>query len=101
MSAARDISAGAPLTVHIAGLLSEVLGYASRCAFITWQDENAGRLLQGTARSVGDERGNFALAADVRDLFLRITIDLGFEVFMPVAKACELLDAGLMAQVDR
>ena len=98
MSASRDTGARAPLTVHLAGLVGEVLGFASRCAFIVWEDPDAGCLLRGTARSVGDEHGNLVFGADVRDLFLRITTDHGHEHFMAFAQACELLDAGLMAQ---
>lgn len=53
-----------------------------------------GSVMSGTARSLGDENGNFARdGEDIRDLFLRITADSGFEYFLPVG--------GLMEQVLR
>jgi len=42
---------------------------------------------RGTARSVGDLNGVFLAAhADVRDSYLRVTTDHGWDVFWPVAE---------------
>src|SRR5262245_27392819 len=54
-------------------------------------------VLIGTLRSIGDEVGNYiGPGEDVRDAFVRITTTGGFEHFMPVAKAVELLARGEM-----
>jgi hypothetical protein len=46
-----------------------------------------GNVLVGTARSVGDENGNFAAQLDdVRDCYLRVTLRSGFEAFWPVSE---------------
>lgn len=43
---------------------------------------NAGEILRGTARSIGNDRGNFlATGEDVRDAYLRVTLDTGWEAF--------------------
>jgi hypothetical protein len=44
------------------------------------------RVVTGEARSFGDAAGNFDFDSDVRDMFLRVTLDTGFEAFWPVAE---------------
>jgi len=43
-----------------------------------------GHVYVGEARSIGDARGNFDFSGDVRDQFLRVTLDTGLEAFWPV-----------------
>jgi hypothetical protein len=50
--------------------------------------------MSGTARSLGDENGNFARDEDIRDLYLRVTGDTGFEYFLPVRGLMEQVRAG-------
>ncbi len=46
-----------------------------------------GHVHVGTARSIGDENGNFAgRNDDVRDCYLRVTLDTGFEAFWLVSE---------------
>lgn len=50
----------------------------------------------GTARSIGDDCGNFAgRDDDVRDCSLRVTTDAGFEAFWPVAELIAEVRSGL------
>ena len=47
-------------------------------------------IIEGTARSIGDDRGSFlAAGSDVRDAFLRVTTLAGWEAFWPVADLVE------------
>lgn len=43
------------------------------------------RVIEGTARSLGDERGNFMHHDDVRDKYMRVTTMIG-EMFWPVSE---------------
>ena len=43
-----------------------------------------GNVIVGTARSIGDDRGNHAGHEDIRDCYLRVTTRSGFEAFWPV-----------------
>ena len=46
-----------------------------------------GNIIEGTARSIGDDRGNHAGPEDdIRDCYLRVTTTWGFEAFWPVAE---------------
>lgn len=55
-------------------------------------------ILEGTARSLGDENGNFATTEDdVRDLFLRVTSLTGFEHFIPVSELMVKVSEGAFA----
>lgn len=56
------------------------------------------RIIEGTARSVGDDRGNHARRdEDVRDLYLRVTTVHGWEAFWPVAELMRDVEQGLFA----
>ena len=73
------------LDIDTAVKLATVIGWAQRNAKITWaaNGHEFDRLITGTARSIGDELGNFAKDTDdVRDLYLRVTAT--FEFFIPV-----------------
>lgn len=57
-----------------------------------------GRIVEGIARSVGYENGNFAQGEDVRDLFLRVTsTQTGFDYFWPVRDLMREARQGLFA----
>jgi hypothetical protein len=52
--------------------------------------------VRGTARSIGDDCGNFAgRDDDVRDCSLRVTTDAGIEVFWPVAELIADVHTGM------
>lgn len=52
----------------------------------------------GTARCIGDERGNFAPRdADIRDEHLRVTTSLGWEWFPPMRDVMTMVMDGRMA----
>lgn len=54
-----------------------------------------GNVLIGTARSIGDANGNFALPdEDVRDCFLRVTLRTGLEAFWNVEELMPLISSG-------
>lgn len=56
--------------------------------------DDEGRVSVGTARSIGDDRGNFLRKdEDVRDGWLRVTLDTGFDAFWP-------MDVCLPAYID-
>ena len=82
------------LTIHEAHQLGRILDLVQRGARVVWLDPDVtGNEPQtGTARSIGDENGNFITGSDdVRDAFLRITTSRGFELFMPIKKAMHLV----------
>lgn len=60
-----------------------------------------GDILYGTARSIGDSRGNFLKPGrDVRGAYLRVTSRSGFERFWPVAELMPLVHSGEFAEYD-
>ncbi len=78
------------LTMREVEQLADVVTAVRRSRRVAWTLNGSGDVITGTARSVGDERGNFAGPDDdVRDCWMRITTDIGMEVFMPVS---EVLD---------
>lgn len=49
----------------------------------------------GTARSIGDDQGNHSKAdQDIRDLFLRVTLLSGFDVYWPISDLMAEHDSG-------
>jgi hypothetical protein len=91
-----------PITIHGALALAAIVETAvhgSRVAWLTGADGVAygtGDVAYGTARSIGDESGNFARDdQDIRDCHLRITTDRGFEWFPPVADVLRWYADGL------
>jgi hypothetical protein len=84
-----------PLTMHDLVALETVARAAQTNAKVRWLSANLGEILEGTARSIGDERGMFLAGDDdVRDGYLRITSTGGFDYFLPVAKLVELVHEG-------
>jgi hypothetical protein len=87
-----------PLDIGTATTLATVLGWAQRNARITWAADGLvpARLIEGTARSIGDENGNFEFDEDVRDLYLRVSGT--FEFFLPIEDVLVWVRNGLMAE---
>lgn len=80
-----------PLTLRDACDIADVVNACQRTARVAWLTDHNDRM-EGTMRSVGDERGNFLRADDeVRDAFVRITTSMGMEVFMPMRDAMRLV----------
>ena len=80
------------LTMHDLTCLQIVAGAAERCAKVRWLNES-GDILDGVARSIGDEQGNFLRSdEDVRDGYLRISST--FEYFLPVTEVMEMVSRG-------
>lgn len=72
------------LTIADAVDLAAIIGAAQRTAPVARLMES-GDVIYGTARSIGDERGNFLHEdEDVRDGLLRVTSTMGWEHFWPV-----------------
>ncbi len=59
-----------------------------------------GDVINGIARCIGDENGCSRFGADVRDQFLRVTTEKGWEMFWPVAELMLLARDGLFVQYD-
>jgi hypothetical protein len=82
-----------PLTLDQAARIGQLIDACERNAHAGWLAD--GRTITGTLRSIGDEQGNFPTRNDdVRGEYLRITTDLGWEHFMPMAEATALLASG-------
>jgi hypothetical protein len=83
-----------PLTMRDLVALEEVARAAQTNAKVRWLLQS-GDIAEGTARSIGDERGNFlSWGEDVRDGYLRITNKGGWDHFVPVTKLIELVQEG-------
>lgn len=75
-----------PLTVHDAVALATIVEASIHNSYVARVADD-GRVMHGTARSIGDDRGAFlATGEDVRDAYLRVTLSTGFEAFWPVAE---------------
>ena len=69
------------------GLICSAARQGSRVARLLRDGNAAGQLVTGTARCVGDDRGNYLGAGeDVRDAYLRVTTTAGWEVFWPLSE---------------
>lgn len=86
------------LTVGDAVRLEIVLNAAQRKSKVSYMVGE--HRIDGIARGVGDENGNFVLDEDVRDLFLRITSSSGVEHFISVRTLMTAVGAGLFAEYD-
>lgn len=89
-----DYQPNTPVTVGEAVTLAAIITACQRNARVGYVDDTArDGVSVGTLRSVGDDLGNYSKPGqDVRECFVRITMRSGFENFMPVRKACMLLD---------
>ena len=86
------------LTINEVTSLAEIVGWCQRNDRLMWLDDR-GDVAYGTARSIGDERGNFlARGDDVRDAYVRITTAMGWEWFVLVAEVIERQQAGTMVR---
>jgi len=92
---ARTTSSTQVLSITDAVGLGVVVNAAIRTARIV-RCLDGGVLVRGTARSIGDDCGNFAgRDHDVRDCSLRVTTDAGTEVFWPIAEPIAEVRSGL------
>jgi len=88
----------APLTISVLTALGTIADAAMRSEFVTWSPDQGETIFQGTARSIGDERGMFlAHDQDVRDGFLRITSVTGMEHFIPIMELVIMVQEGAFA----
>lgn len=72
------------LTVRDAVALGSICDAAIHGRKVSWLLSNS-EVLTGVARSIGDERGNFAREdEDIRDCYLRVSAT--FEHFLPVSE---------------
>jgi len=80
--------------------LSAVVGAAMRTARVARAYPD-GNVVYGTARNIGDESGNYiSVDADVRDAYLRVTLQSGFDAYWRVsALAAEVAD-GTFCEYD-
>jgi hypothetical protein len=86
------------LNIAEATQLATIIGWAQRCAKLVWLDERSD-VCYGTARSIGDENGNFLRCdRDVRDAYLRITTVGGFDLFLPMSEVLRRHDLGTMME---
>jgi hypothetical protein len=71
------------LTLTDAGCLADVIRATEGNRRVARLVE--GNVITGTARSIGDDRGNFDFKSDARDQFLRVTTDGGWEMFWRIS----------------
>jgi len=92
-----DTAAVRVLSLNDLVLLGEIARAAAGCRRVR-RLIDGDRLVEGTARSIGDERGNFlASGEDVRDGYLRVTLTSGLEAFWPVMDLVAAMNAGELA----
>jgi hypothetical protein len=73
------------LSVHDAYALGRIIEACWRSQKVARLMDGSGDIIEGTARSIGDQRSNFIGAGeDVRDAYLRVTTTHGWEVFWPI-----------------
>lgn len=89
-----------PLTLRALlnlSFVAEVAMHSSKVALV----REEGRILYGTARSIGTEQGGFAgHSDDVREQYLRITTREGLEVFLPVLELANAHDRAEFVTYD-
>jgi hypothetical protein len=85
-----------PLTIADAVTLADVIRWCQENARLAWVDDR-GDIAYGTARSIGDHYGAFlAGTRDVRDAFVRITTEDGWEWFPRMTDVMARHQAGTM-----
>jgi len=81
-----------PLTVRDALDIAAICEAAIHGRRVAWLNER-GDVMDGIARSIGDERGSFAGPDDdIRGCYLRVSAT--FEHFLPVADLMNLINTG-------
>lgn len=90
----------APFTLSDFNKIAQIVEAAQgnqRVAFLL----EDGRIVQGTARSLGDENGYFQMGTeDIRTLHLRITTETGLERFELVSDLTEQLGSTFFTNVS-
>ncbi len=82
------------LTLRDAAALGRIVTAAMEHQRVARGMDN-GKVIYGTARSIGDQAGNFATDADdVRCCFLRVTTTTGLEAFWPTRELIEAMHDG-------
>jgi hypothetical protein len=89
-----------PLTIRDVVALNVIISAAQGCKKVARLLED-GSPVFGIARSIGTENGAFITEGeDVRDAFLRVTTQAGWEVFWPVRELLALTKSGEFSQYD-
>jgi hypothetical protein len=88
-----------PLTIRQAVDLATICEAAIHSWHVARLVDN--NIIEGTARSIGDDRGYFAGPEDdIRDCYLRVTTRSGFEAFWPVAELVPEVGSYFIAPYD-
>lgn len=90
-----------PLTISETLALGTVVNMAVHGQHVARLLDN-GDITQGTARSIGDRNGGYSGPDDdIRDMYLRVTTDSGFEAFWPVSELVEDVKASTFMEYAR
>lgn len=85
------------LTLQEVSRLATILEWCQSKTHVRWENPQ-GDIVGGTVRSIGNDTGNFLRAdAEIRDAYVRITCDTGFEWFAPVHTIGNYLRKNLIA----
>jgi hypothetical protein len=92
----KNKSSGEILTSTTAVLLADIVRAAHNRSRIARALDN-GYVISGTARGIGDDRGSHAGPGDdIRECYLHVTMDSGWEQFWPMSEAVEALRQKLL-----
>jgi hypothetical protein len=84
---------------HVLGLAQIVLA-ARKGQRVARLDEDS-NVRVGTARSLGDERGNYmGREDDIRDVYLRVTLLSGFDAYWPVLELLAEIGSEFVTDYD-
>jgi hypothetical protein len=86
--------------VHLNTVLTAAQGNRRVARLMPDDSPLAGKIIEGTARRVGDDRGCSVHGADVRDLMLWVTTTSGFETFWPVRDLMSQVPEGAFVITD-
>ena len=81
----------APFTIREAFAIQQILEAVQGNHKVTFSTDGGANIQEGIARRIGDEAGNSLPDTDIRDQFVWITTVTGFELFLPVRQAMELV----------
>jgi hypothetical protein len=87
---------GRILTLGEASALGDIVHATEFSDIRVARTAGGGRVLRGRARSIGDASGNPDYTSDVRDLYLRVTLDSGSDAFWPVSDLIPEYRSGLL-----
>ena len=74
----------APFTYSDAFAIQQILEVVQGNRYVAFSTNGGVDVQEGTARRIGDERGNSLPDTDIRDQFVWITTNIGMELFLPV-----------------